>query len=80
MSSKFFFGGFYLKREEEILISSFLNLKQPQKTFAGIRLMACPMKRTKQAMFLSLHQPVTKNQIYLILILLSKIEQARLSF
>jgi hypothetical protein len=63
---KCFFGGFYLKREEEILTSSLLNLKQPQKTFAGIQSLACPMKRTKQAMFLSLHQPVAKNQIYLI--------------
>jgi hypothetical protein len=51
-----FFGGFSLKREEEIFTSSLLNLRQPQKTFAGIQSLACSMKRTKQAMFRSLHQ------------------------
>ena len=41
MSSKVFFGGFYLKRDEEILTSSLLNLRQPQKTFAGIQSLQC---------------------------------------
>ena len=51
MSSKVFFGGFYLKREEEILTSSLLNLKQPQKTFAGIQLCTglSTTTRTQQA-------------------------------
>ena len=42
----------YLKREEDILASSLLDLKQPQNTFTVIQSLACPIKRSQQAKYI----------------------------